>query len=289
MAFTIHHTDGVTYLTSDGLRARHAFSTRCGGYSSLPHTATLNLAFGRGDDEETVRANLARFARVVGIDPHTVVSLPQVHGTTVHRVDGTYAGLGYNRPAGDLAGDGYVTTDPAVAVGVKTADCTPVLLEARCGERVVAVAALHAGWRGTVEDIVGEGVRALIAAADDPTTVAATSHPLTLHAAIGPCIHACCFEVQEDCLAAVRAALGDMPDPEEPTRRLMDRGIIRRPDGGYALDLPAINRALLLRAGLRAEHIDVCGSCTACHTALFYSHRAMHGVRGTMLSVCAMP
>ncbi len=270
MAFHLITREGVTYLRSDALVSRHGFSTRAGGVSTLPHTATLNLAFRRGDDAATVRENLDRFARAVGVEAASVVSVHQIHSRTVYRVDASHRGLGYDIPT-DLGGDGYVTTDPAVTPGIKMADCTPILLEARVGDRPLAVAALHAGWKGTVADITGVGVSLLREAAREIAPGA------TIHAAIGPCIHPCCFEVQEDCLAVVRASLGAMAEP-----------FIRRRGEGLALDLPGLNRALLMHAGVAAEHIDTCPDCTACRTDRYYSHRAQHGVRGTLLSVIAL-
>ncbi len=271
MAFHLCETDGVTYAVSDMLQARHAFATRLGGVSCLAHTATLNLAFGRGDDESVVMENLTRFSCAVGIDPHAIVSVPQVHGNDVRRVDTHHRGMGYTVPAA-WAGDGYVTTDPSVTPGVKTADCTPVLLEAREGEQVIAVAALHAGWKGTVADIAGTGVAMLRAAAAD----VGVPNP-TVYAAIGPCIHACCLAVREDCLAVVRKRLGRFVDP-----------YICNTGNGYTLDLPGLNRALLERAEVAVEHIDISPDCTACRTDLYYSHRAQNGVRGTMLNVISM-
>lgn len=271
MAFHIVQSQGVSYLISDRLQSVHAFSTRLGGVSTLAHTDSLNLAFGRGDGREIVLENLARFGDAVGFDPAGVISVPQVHGNCVFEVDASHRGMGYHAEA-VFEGDGYVTAAPQVTLGVKTADCTPILLEALAGDRVVAVAALHAGWKGTVADIAGVGVRKLIALAVER---AGTEHgEITVRAAIGPCIHACCFEVKEDCLSVVRASLGSMAEAH-----------IRCVSGKTYLDLPALNRALLMRAGVEEESLDVCPACTACHTDIFYSHRAMGGVRGTMLSV----
>ncbi len=270
MAFHMTERGGVTYLISDALTSTHAFSTRLGGVSRLPHTTSLNLAFGRGDGAEAVMENLSRFGSAVGFDPDGVVSVPQVHGNTVHTVDARHRGMGY-RVETDFSGDGYVTVDPSVTLGVKTADCTPILMEAVADGRVLAVAALHAGWKGTVADIAGEGVRKLTALARERGGV---NSPVTVRAAIGPCIHDCCMEVREDCLTAVRSALGDMAE-----------AFILRREGRTYLDLPAINRALLIRAGVEAAHIDVCELCTVCHPELFYSHRGSGGVRGTMLAV----
>ncbi len=270
MAFITHTNRGVTYVSSDILRSRHAFATRHGGVSWLPHTSSLNLAYGRGDDDGVVRENLSRFGEAVGFDPRSVVSFPQVHGSTVFSVDASHRGMGYD-DSSKLAGDGYVTVDSAVTLGVKTADCAPILLEARVGEVPVAVSALHAGWKGTVADIVGVGVRMLREAAEDGAGAA------TVYAAVGPCIHACCFEVREDCLSVVRARLGDMAEP-----------YIRYSGERTALDLSGLNRALLLRAGVEPTHVDICPDCTSCHTDRYFSHRAQQGVRGTMLSVITL-
>jgi YfiH family protein len=281
MSFRIIRTHTAAYLISDRLTAPHAFATRLGGVSPLPHTATLNLAFGRGDERDTVLENLSRFGTAAGFDPHSVISVPQVHGNAVHTVDRRHRGMGYHLSAA-FEGDGYVTADSAVTLGVKTADCTPILLEAvaggtpagetpACGTPV-AVAALHAGWKGTVLNIVGEGVRRLRELACAQAGVPAES--VTIRAAIGPCIHACCFEVKEDCLAVVRERVGDA----------MAAGFIHGRGGKTYLDLPGLNRALLLRAGVAEADIDVCELCTACHPELFYSHRASGGLRGTMLN-----
>ena len=277
MAFSLYEKQGVTYLASDCLMARHAFSTRLGGVSDLPHTATLNLAFGRGDEAETVRENLRLLGAAAGFDPAAVISVPQVHGRLVHVVDRRHGGMGYESEAA-FEGDGYVTTDPGVTPGVKTADCTPILLEARAQGTPVAVAALHAGWKGTVSDIAGEGARILLREARQMVGDA----DVTVHAAIGPCIHPCCFEVKEDCLSVARASLAALPHAPD-----LEAFVVRQGER-TALDLPALNRDLLIRAGVSEERIDVCPLCTCCHPHLFYSHRATGGVRGTLLSVITL-
>ncbi len=271
MAFSIRTVRGVSYAVSDGLCSRHAFATRLGGVSPAGATASLNLAFGRGDSDGIVRENLRIFGDAVGFEAQSVVTGHHVHGNTVHIVDATHRGCGYHVPT-DMAGDGYVTADPAVTVGVKTADCTPILLEARSAGRPVAVAALHAGWKGTVGDIAGEGVRRLLDVAR-----ASTDAPVTVHAAVGPCIHPCCFTVQSDCISVVRDKLGDVAEPH-----------IRTVPGGYTLDLPALNRALLVRAGVPDACIDISPDCTSCRTDRYYSHRAQKGVRGTLLHVITL-
>lgn len=272
MPFVKQQGQGVTFFTSDMLESRHAFSTRHGGVSALPHTASMNLAFGRGDGEDTVRENLGIFCRAVGVDPHTVVSVPQIHSARVYEIDKTHAGEGYFSPA-SFDGDGYVTACRGVTPGVKSADCVPILLEARARGQVVAVGAVHAGWRGSVAGIAGVCARRLTEVALRETAEA----PVDVYAAIGPCIGACCYEVGADCLAHVADALGDGGE-----------ACVQRRDGRTYLDLVELNRRMLVRAGVCLNRIDVAGLCTCCQSDLFYSHRATGGKRGTMLALITL-
>ena len=90
MAFSLQTERGVSFVTSDVLRARHAFATRLGGVSPDGPTSSLNLAFGRGDADATVLENLNRLSAAVGFDPHSVISVPQIHGNIVYEVDATH-------------------------------------------------------------------------------------------------------------------------------------------------------------------------------------------------------
>lgn len=257
--------NGVCYVRSNRIALPHGFSTRIGGVSALPHTASLNLAFGRGDDDAVVLANLDRFTDAVGL-PAEVISLPQIHSADVRVVGEADRGLGYQRPA-DVSCDGYVTAARGVAIGVKTADCVPILL---ADETAGVIGALHAGWRGTVAGIAQAGVGKMVVLGADPARIVA---------AIGPSIGPCCYMVGDDFAAAVAAS---------PCADLCLPHLARR-DGHLFADLPAMNTAILRAAGLRADNIDASGICTCCDTARFYSHRASHGQRGTMLSAIALP
>lgn len=257
--------NGVCYVRSDRIALPHGFSTRIGGVSALPHTASLNLAFGRGDDDAVVLANLARFTEAVGV-PGEVISLPQIHSADVRIVSEVDCGLGYQRPT-DGSCDGYVTAARGVTIGVKTADCVPILL---ADETAGIIGALHAGWRGTVAGIARVGVEKMIALGADPARIVA---------AIGPAIGPHCYEVGEDFAAAVAVS---------PCADLCIPHLARR-EGRLFADLPTMNAAILRAAGLRADNIDRSGLCTCCDTTHFYSHRASRGMRGTLLSVIALP
>lgn len=177
----------------------------------------------------------------------------QVHGARVL----TVPPLSF-RPEGDA----LLTTRDGVAVGVFTADCVPVLVSLEGGEGVLAV---HAGWRGSALEVVRVAVQTLI------KTI--RCRPDDLAAAIGPCIGACCYEVD----APVRSAIA-----EDSVFRASSRV------GHYQLDLRELNRMQLLRAGLRPERIELVGGCTACDPTRYYSYRR-DGSMGRLLHYVRCP
>ena len=257
-------------VKSNILRSPHAFSTRNGGVSRLAHTSCLNLAFGRGDDDETVLENLEIFAKKAGFDPKSIVSLPQIHSDVIFTVSQDDRGKGYFIRDGIAEGDGYVTCEHGVTLGIKTADCVPILLEAERDGKVVAVGAVHAGWRGTVSGIAPKCVERLI----QEFGVGADK----IRAAIGPCIHGCCYEVSADVLDAAKDRVG---------QDLASQYIVPREnvEGKYTCDLAGLNKGLLINAGLLPENVEIIDECTCCNPEKYFSHRFSGGVRGTMLSV----
>lgn len=262
---------GVYFYRSVLLPCPHGFSTRIGGVSTHAHTKGLNLAYGRGDEDGIVLENLYRFATAVGVTAESVISLPQVHGTDILSVTREQQGEGYISKS-DRTADGYCTAERGVTLGVKTADCVPILLCA-VDERgaAVAIAALHAGWRGTVGGIARRGVEALTKKGIPAQRILA---------AIGPAIGPCCYEVDRDFYLAFLSAFG---------KKLVTETFRSLGAGRYTADLREINRRILIEAGISAENIDVSRECTACRPELFFSHRYSRGTRGTMLSVIALP
>ncbi len=258
------------FVKSKILRSPHAFSTRVGGVSTNEHTKSLNLAFGRGDERETVLENLKIFAEAVGFKPQNIVSRPQIHSDRVFLVGKNNAGEGYFKTENIPEGDGYVTNEKGVVLGIKTADCVPILFEAEKDGEVVAVGAVHAGWRGSVAKIAQKCVDMLCRECD--------VKPENIRVAIGPCIHKCCYEVGEDFLQSVSDAL---------CREVAEKFVIR--DGGRLVcDLVALNRYLLINCGISPENIDVIDECTCCNPDKYFSHRYSKGHRGTMLNVIYM-
>lgn len=265
--FELINKNGVFLLKSTVLKSNHAFSTRIGGISELEHTKGLNLALGRGDDSATVLHNLEIFSSALGINPTDVISVPQIHSNIVKAVTQEDAGRGYYYSNG-FSCDGYITVEKDLPIGVKTADCVPILLEGRNeNDEVVAVSAIHAGWRGTADRIAEEAIKKLC---DLEVKVQ------NIYVAIGPCIDECCYEVGIDFAEQIEIKLG---------QNYKNKYIKSKENGSIYADLKGMNFEILTSIGVPFQNIDVCSCCTCCNEDLFYSHRRQKGMRGTHLNV----
>jgi purine-nucleoside/S-methyl-5'-thioadenosine phosphorylase / adenosine deaminase len=223
----------------------HGFIGRAGGVSTGTF-ASMNLSYWVGDDERAVDTNWDRLRHEVP-ELKLVARLNQVHGNVVHAATRDTAAL---RPPGD----GIVTAEPGVMLGVFSADCVPILMID--SKRKIA-GALHAGWRGVIADIADSGVRAM-------TQLGA--HTSDIRAAMGPSIGHCCFEVDAD--------LGDRFGNEIVGARNHTRA--GRPGKAF-IDLRAVVRDQLERAGLAPTNIASVGPCTRCSSDRFFSRRAAGG------------
>ena len=257
------HKGGLVYMTAPNIPFTHAFTTRFGGVSGGIFES-LNLGENRGDEPEAVRENYRRLKAALGIE--RLCFTKQVHEAAVKYVTGRDA----REPFDPLpyACDGLVTDEPGVGLIAFTADCVPILL---CDPERRVAAAVHAGWRGTVADIAGEAVKAMEALGCDPVNI---------QAAIGPCISRCCFETGPEVPEAVMAVLG-----KEGREYIDDPG---RNEDKFFVDLKGVNRALLIRAGVRPESVAVSDECTVCESEKYWSHRATGGRRGAQAAVIAL-
>ncbi len=217
------------------LGVTHGFTTRLGGISS-GRFATCNLGRTWGDDPACAEQNLQLVAADAGFATAQLCQVVQVHGRTVLPLT--------TAERRQREADGMASAAKLV-LGVLSADCVSILLADGEGR----VAAVHAGWRGTVAGVASVAVTALQQLG---------AHPDRLRAVLGPSIGPCCFEVQADVAAAFAA--------------VHSQSVSRR-DGRLFVDLWRTNRELLLRAGLAAEHIFAAPPCTACDARRFYSYR----------------
>src|SRR5258708_28466758 len=125
----------------------HGFSTRPGGVSLLDGEKVLNLGFTEGDTKENVLENRRRFQSALGATDLKLVSLKQIHSDVIHLFDAA--------PAETCQGDASTTSRPGLLLAVQTADCVPILL---VDPKKRAIAAVHAGWRGTLQRIVVKAI-----------------------------------------------------------------------------------------------------------------------------------
>ncbi len=245
---------------------RHGFSTRGGGVSEVYGPGELNLGFTADDEPEKVRENRRRLVEAVGGDPAALVTVRQVHGTTLLRVRAGQADLRADDGRALREADALVTSDPGVVLGIQVADCVPVLV---ADTRLRVVAAFHAGWRGTAAAIVEAGVGQMAA------EFGCRAEDLT--GAVGPAIGSCCYAVGEEVREQFTSAFPYAEDLFE-----------RRGDGLYA-NLAEANRRQMIAAGLHPARVFVVGECTACAKTdgrrKFFSHRAEKGFTGRAMGM----
>jgi YfiH family protein len=190
-----------------------AFTTRVGGVSEGAY-ASLNLVVSTGDNPERVEQNRTLVCERLGLDVEALAFNRQVHSPTVHHA---------RRGSRGEPGDGLWTEEPGQPMLAFAADCLPIAIARRAGERGLAV--LHAGWRGLAEGVVTAGAHAL---GGDLTAI------------VGPAIGPCCYEVGPEVSA------------------LFDDDLTV--DG--KLDLwRAAERALLEAGVATVERVDLCTRC----------------------------
>jgi polyphenol oxidase len=178
--------------------------------------------------------------RDANLDQNSMASVKQIHSDVAFVA---------HEPGCIGEGDAIITRDPGVPVSVRTADCFPILL---ADPQTRAIAAIHAGWRGTAAGVVRTSLNRMRSEfGTDPENV---------YAAIGPGIGRCCYEVGVE----VARQFG-----------MQERG---------NLDLAVENRNQLIAAGLPPERIEQVGGCTFCHPAQFFSWRRDRDRAGRMIS-----
>jgi purine-nucleoside/S-methyl-5'-thioadenosine phosphorylase / adenosine deaminase len=267
----------------------------------------LNLGLIASDQRARVLENRQLFFTQLGAEGFALASLRQVHSEQIHQVVwGREQNLQYcsseasgrDDPPGRTegvtrpAGDALITDQPGILLSVLVADCLPVLL---VDPQHRAVAAIHAGWRGTLARIVEK----------TPSEMRRIfrSRPESLLAVLGPSIRACCYEVGEEVVEAFRRSFAHAEDFFVKPQRspvASKRGVAAARAGlqgsdqtltsvpATHLDLVAAAREQLLSAGLIPAHIHVADFCTACRTDLFFSHRKEGSSTGRNMAVIAI-
>lgn len=260
----LNNADSVPYLTYNSLSEikfiNHAFTTRLGGVSQGEFTS-MNMAFNRGDNVESVTENYKRFCKSAGFEYESLVASAQDHNTIVRAVTSAEKGVGIYKPKDMQSVDALITNEKDVTLVTYYADCTPLFF---VDTKNKAIGLAHAGWRGTVGRI-GEKV------VNKMSEIYGTE-PADIAAAIGPAISVCCYEVDKPC-ADNFLALDDLDT---------DKFVFPKNDGKFMIDLLETNRQILVKCGVKPENITISDLCTNCNSELLWSHRATKGHRGTM-------
>jgi YfiH family protein len=231
-------TNGIPFLQFPNLSGfpelRHGIFTRKGGVSPPPYDS-LNVGLGVGDAPGNVEENRRRVARCMSAP--RLIFARQVHGTTVLAIDDN------DKVETPLTGDALMTDRPGKFIAVQVADCQPVLLFDRA-KRVTA--AVHSGWRGSVENVIGHTVAAMKSAYG--------CRPEDILAGVGPSLGPCCGEFVN-------------------YRRELPEHFWRYKDDGNRFDFWAISRDQLTACGVEEKNIHLGRLCTRCRTDLFFSYR----------------
>jgi YfiH family protein len=253
---------GVKVLVSRALEEKgfaNGFSTRLGGVSDFPENS-LNLAGYDEDSAENIAENRRRFLDLFDAG-YVLASCWQIHSADVRHVKNLE-----DARDGDHKMDALVSDVEGVLVGVKTADCVPILIgDPRSG----AFAAVHAGWRGTVQSIVLNAIEKMRALYG--------TRPEDLITAIGPAATCQNYEIGQDVIDEFERNFPGSAHLFTPTR-----------ENHALIDLHTANKEQLLSAGVAEENISIAPLCTMERTDLFFSYRRekkLYGKTGRLMSV----
>jgi YfiH family protein len=239
---------------------RHGLSYRIPGLGQ----ADGNVGFGPPRDKDDAWAMRQQWCAGMGVDASRIVTMGQVHGADMLRVEADDAGKGATPNSEHLGlADALITDAPGVVLTTLHADCLPILL---VDPDRPAIAAVHAGWRGTVAGVAEAAVSAM--------RDAYGSRPERMLAYLGAAIHVCCNEVGSEVTAAWRDRAASLGERREQA--------VTKPGEKEHFDVPLANALLLQRAGLLPEHIEIDPACTKCDGEHWFSHRGQGPLTGRM-------
>ncbi len=246
MAFFEEKLGDRIYLKSDFLNEKsviHAFTSSKGGVSK-GLIEGFNLGFNTKDLKSSVLENYRLLSYDLGFDLNRTVISKQTHTDNIRIVTEDDAGKGVTRESDIEDTDGLITDVKNIPLVVFSADCTPVLLY---DDNKKVVAAIHAGWRGTVKKIAGKAVKLM--------KEHFNCKPENIYALIGPSIGSCCFEFGNE------------------AKEIFDDKYLTPKDDKYMVDIWSYNKDQLLLEGVPEKNIDLSSVCTVCNSDKYFSYR----------------
>lgn len=243
-----------------------ASTSRKGGVSAGNYSS-LNLCHYVGDDEGHIRENRQLFCRSMDISPDRLYFPRQTHSDHVLNLNGDFLKLSSMEQLQQLEGvDALVTNKRQIGIGIFTADCVPVFLYDTVQQ---AIGMVHAGWRGTVAQIVSKTILFM--------QETFNTDPKNLFAALGPCISQKNYAVGDELYDVFYKACF-------PVKELF----IRQPlTSKWHVDLHAANRWLLMEAGVPDQQIEMTDICTYDQSDRYFSARKL-GIQSGRIASCIM-
>ncbi len=230
----------------------HFITTRHGGVSKGNY-ASFNLGAYCGDQPENVRENRKRLCGALGITPSFLFVPHQTHDTQIRVIDNSFLAADKETQTNALEGiDALITATPGACIAVTTADCVPIILY---DPKKQVIAAIHAGWRGTANNITTQTVETM--------THCFHVDPADILAGIAPSIGQKAFEVGQEVADAFSLTGID-------TTSIC---CYNKESGKPHIDLAEANRRQLIKCGVNPENIESSGICTHTGNADFYSAR----------------
>lgn len=229
-----------------------AFTTERGEVNARNKYSDFNVCNYTGDDALHVLDCRMMLCMELGTDMDSLVMPHQTHTARVAVIDDAYMRLDIDKQEAALEGvDALVTKLDGVCIGVNTADCVPIIL---ADDEAGVVAAVHAGWRGTVAGIAGNAVKAMVKLG---------ARAQNIKAVMGPSICQECFEVGDEVVAEFKKAGFDT------------REIVKRNDttGKAHIDLRKANEMVLARAGV--NNVNTQSECSKCNSKRYFSARTL--------------
>ena len=237
-------------------------------YPNLIHVVTtkkqsepcnFSLALHTGENTSDIITNRKKLAKSFNIKPLHYITAKQTHSDHIHIVTKRET-LGWNSLEASIEDcDALITNLTDLVLTILTADCVPILL---FDPKSQTIAAVHAGWKGTIAQILSKTVKKMINVFD--------CNPRDIQVGIGPSIGKCCYEVGED----VAKYFHHLP-----------YAYTTKKNNKYMLDLPTINKQQLMEVGIEKKNIEMSNICTACEVNRFFSYRKEGGCTGRFMSM----
>jgi len=254
----------IEYRVFEKYKSLNAFSTTINDGVSTGNYSSFNLGLYSGDIVENVIRNREKLCSFLNINLSDLFLPYQTHEDKVYAIDKTFLSKSGEEQTKLLHGvDSVVTDQKNICIGVTTADCVPILI---FDSDKNILAAVHAGWRGTVGMIVNKTIKVM--------TDKFGSKPIDMKVAIGPSISAQYFEVGEEVVQKFMQNGFDMDSV----------GSLNNISGKYHIDLPQANKNLCVLSGIPPENIEVSGLCTYSNPQLFFSARRQSVNSGRMVT-----